>query len=213
MDESVCLDFKCSEIITDLIDQARGSAKKSVLEILNISSDYLSREAHRDLMEFYKLYFENTSYPKEKTERINKEVDELFNKAKELADKGANKAEMMEGVKENSEAMKERISLSWLQKKLESLIYLEEGLKEKLAPILSSMQFEDATHQRLCHIDYGVKEIIIALKSDFASQVEELSLSIENNITSIGERKLFYELVKKEEAPKGGEERGVWVEF
>jgi hypothetical protein len=177
-----------------LISEGAGSA---VEKILSSSGDYLSADQQKAVSDFHDLYFASGSVVESK-EAMNREVDDLMD---------AIQAEMAGGapaislVKEDEDAKRTRLSLSGVQKQLETIIQLETGLKDKLVPVLTSMQFEDAIKQRLTRMVDGWKWSLEA-QPQSADAVAAVAEKIGSSLGSAVERQAFYPNVLKREAPK-----------
>lgn len=182
------------KIFRDLKNETMVNAEKSLENILKISSEFVSGSIHDDLMEFYKLYFHGSAEMEQKTEEINKNVDSIFEQAQKLAKKGMDNQQIHNEVIDNEDQSKERVSLSYLQKKIESLISLEEGVRAQLAPVLSSMKGEDITRKRLETINFGLDSIVHSLGPHFQERSEQIVNNIANIIGSSEEKKSFQKL-------------------
>ena len=187
--ESVDLVFL--KIFRDLKTETMSNAEKSLESILKISSEFVSGSIHDDLMDFYKLYFHGSAEMEQKTEEINKNVDSIFEQAQKLAKKGLDHQEIHNEVKDSEDKSKERVSLSYLQKKIESLISLEEGVRAQLAPVLASMKGEDITRKRLETINFGLDSIVHSLGPHFNERSGQIINNIANIISSSEEKKSF----------------------
>lgn len=189
-------------IFSDLSQQSISHAACSTEEIFKLSSDFLSKPATDILRRFQELYFGEDKF-KERNEKVNKDVDNIIEQVEKTIKKGEDPKAF--GVIEEDQIIKiERLGLSGLQKRLEGLITLDVGIREKIIPALNSMQFEDAVRQRLDHIlkawemttEYAAKDDIEGLKL--------LSREIADILSSIEETNAYYEIVLKEDPPESG---------
>ena len=137
-------------IMRDWAEMTSVAAAGAVEMILRNSGEYLSSEQQKAVSDFHDLYFSDADVAASK-EAMNREVDDIFDAVQADMAGGGAPADLR-AVKENDEAKRTRLSLSGVQKQLETIIQLETGLKEKLVPVLTSMQFEDAIKQRLQHM-------------------------------------------------------------
>lgn len=211
MSEKSSLDTQFIKIITLLAEASIKNAARSAEKILSVTERYLSEESFSCLKEFYNLYFSQSATLNERKEDINSSVDRLIEQAQKILENGGDLSAL--NLKEGSEDESKRLGLSALQKKLESLITLESGLKEKLMPVLSSMQFEDATRQRVEHIVFGFVGVERFLHDPLSDKLKTLSLEIAKKLSSVEEKKIYYDVVLKEPAPLGVEKRSVIIEF
>ena len=186
-------------IMRDWAEMTSVAAAGAVEMILRNSGEYLSSEQQKAVSDFHDLYFSDADVAASK-EAMNREVDDIFDAVQaDMAGGGA--AADLRPVKENDEAKRTRLSLSGVQKQLETIIQLETGLKEKLVPVLTSMQFEDAIKQRLQHM---VEAWNFSLTSPPKSEAEVTTMaeSIAKTLSSTVERQAFYPNVLKRPAPK-----------
>ncbi len=182
-----------AQIVQEMLNLVISTASSCSQEVLRISASYLDRSAQKTVEDFHKLYFSKSKSIIANKEAMNRDVDSLFDQAKEAIAKGGDY-----DLKSSKEAEEIRLGLSAVQKELEALITMENGIKEQLAPVLSCMQFEDALRQRLEHIAFGWKEI-------FAKKCDEKTIDIEaikNILSSVSETEAFYRRALKEEPPK-----------
>ena len=75
------LDETFLNILLELQAQAIRNAEQSVHNVLEVSSEFISNSAYKDLMEFYKLYFHGGKEIEEKSNEINKGVDKIIEQA------------------------------------------------------------------------------------------------------------------------------------
>lgn len=204
------IDRTMLRIIEDLSQAAVKTAAESVEKVLTISSNFLSQEAHAALKSFYDLYFAGAT----EGPNHNQDVDRIIAEAEALAEGGASQEVMMASIADGGANEEERLSRAALQKRLEGVIALEENFREQLRPILGSMQFEDATRQRLEHLVFAWQATIDELHQGRGEpDLEGVARAIAQKLSSDEERKIFYAEVLREEAPAGVEERSIWIDF
>lgn len=184
------IDQKFFSILSKMIDLAVATTGQCTQEVLKVSESYLEEKAHKTLEDFYNLYF--AAELQEDKASVNHEVDDIFNQA--MAQKDSSEEIKIE-VAETAET--KRLGLSTVQKQLEGVISLNQGMKQELTPVLSSMQFEDATRQRLEHIEAGWKQIIAVNCCEDKVDFE----AIKTSLSSVEETAIFYKIVLKEEPP------------
>ena len=178
------------EIMQGMTNLVQTQARQSAEYILEISKTFLDEKAKNSLLEFKSMYFGNGGQVHNLSDATNKEVDQLFDSLQASVASGAKDID----VHETDTQKQQRLTLSGLQKRLEMIISLDDGIKEKLLPVLSSMQFEDMIQQRLSHIH----KLWQVLLEDNPMAVEMLS----DLPTSIKEREQFYRLVLGTEVPE-----------
>jgi hypothetical protein len=203
------LDSLSLKIFKGLCEEAKSNAQRSVGQILAVSAAFLSKQAHDGLANFHKLYFDPTM--QEKQQQINDDVSRMFDEAHALLANGG--ANAVDSVKDDPERAQERIGVAHFQKQLEALITLNADFKERLVPVLSSMQFEDAMNQRLSHIDLAWTKTIQALAQDGIPDFDNIAREVAASLSSDAERKIFYPKVLKEEPPVGLGAQGMWLDL
>lgn len=188
-------------IVSEVCNSAVENAGKAVESILEVASKFIEGHAKQALKDFRNIYFENAEIRRE-TERINASVDSMVDdlQLKLAAGEDLSQVSIAEDS-ENDELARNRMALSALQKRLEQIISLDEAIKVKLLPVLSSMQFEDMIRQRLDHIvtmwGFAIQAMHIANTTDFRPVAEEMA----NYLTSKGEREIYYRRMLGREAP------------
>lgn len=197
-------DLVFAQVMQDMLGLIMETASKASQEVLELSSTYLNQKAQTAIVEFYNLYFSKKRSIVDSKDAVNKEVDSLFEQAQAALKQGGEI-----NLKTTKEADDIRLGISAIQKELEALIRVEEGMKEKLAPVLACMQFEDALRQRLDHIQEGWQEV-------FGKHCDEKAIDVElikSKLTSIAETEIFYRNALKQEPPPTQGERESSVLF
>ena len=130
---------------------------------------------------------------------MNKDVDDIFDRVSEAVAKGENTDQIKN--EDSSPIEQKRLQLSAIQKQLEAVITMEAGLREKLVPVLSSMQFEDGLRQRVEHLTNGWTKIIRNILIQQDSILFNIFEEIKDSLSSVEETKSFYHQVLKSEPP------------
>ena len=205
------IDAAFLQILSDFVEAIVADAGQATSRILDLSSQFLSSNAKSALQNFHDLYFGGDQITTSK-EEMNREVDDLFEQAKaQLASKGDVTAGDLK-LNEDERAKQFRLTLSGLQKQLETIVSLDAGIREKLVPVLTTMQFEDLIKHRLAHIRDGWKKANDASAAglkDFQAVADELAGLCSSN----EERKLYYNVVLGKEPPQGAAEDVLMFEF
>lgn len=184
------LDQLFGKILSEMILTTIKSTAESTSNILKLSESYLEHKTHKALEDFHNLYFSDKLAAEKQA--INDEVDSFIDQA---LSQGESSQEITATLTEEFE--ERRLALCAIQKELEGLITLDGDMKAQLAPILTSMQFEDATRQRLEHIQEGWQQIIDNGCHDDRIDFE----SIKQLTSSVEETASFYRDVLDEEPP------------
>ncbi|MCB9229536.1 MAG: hypothetical protein H6618_07990 [Deltaproteobacteria bacterium] len=200
---------KLDRMFTTILEESTrhiiGLTKKSTEFILDLSSHFIDEKATTTLQEFHDLYFggEGGSDILQKTaENVNIEVDQLISDLQSAMKEGKEINES--SVEENEEEKFNRLNISGLQKRLETIISLDAGIREQLVPVLHSMQFEDILTHRLNHITLIWKTI---LSHHDLTDHDAIRESLSKIPTSVAERESFYRIVLKREPPPGIEQQ------
>ena len=200
------------QILDQLGKLALDGAGSCTSAILDLSANYLEREAFDTLRKFYDLYFNHGEIAAKK-DAVNAAVDDMVARLQERLEAGDDLSDD-KGIDEDEEMRTQRLSISAVQKQLEGLITLDNGIKKQVIPALSSMQFEDAVNQRLQHVMTAWNKIgtLLHKKHSFAD-IETLARDVARTLTAVEETQSFYKLVLEEPAPEGQVERSVFIEF
>lgn len=199
------LDQHFFKILSDLKQNMIEMAAANTDQVMKMASSYMNHSAYEALQQFYTLYVGRHDLETKK-EKINRQVDDLFDSIQAELSSGASSQEVANRFQEDEDAKKERLGLAGLQKQLEGLITLNEGIKEKVLPALSSMQFEDAVNQRMDHIIHGFKVSIDNLAAENPIPWTEVAESIASTTSSLEETGIYYRIVLKREPPVGTQE-------
>lgn len=189
--------------LSEIQKAAIAHAQAKVQQIIEVSSCYLSQQNHEKLILFHKLYAEKAD--EQQTAQLASAVDStdsIFEQAQALMESGASQEEMLAGIEVDEEKDKERMQLSAFQKMLESIISLEEGIKEKFAPAMSSMQFEDEVRQILEHIIAMFQMISSSADRENVPALTQLAEQMAQLISVQQERELFYRHIFHEAVPE-----------
>lgn len=193
------LDTTFQAIVRDYCDVIIGNASSSVGKILDLSSQFVDKSASKALKDFRDLYFFNDKIGNEAA-AINASVDDIFDDLQEKIAAGE-EVDYDESADRRAEVMSQnRMALSGLQKQLEQIITLDKNIKQRLLPVLASMQFEDMIRQRIEHVRDGWQLVIASLDESPAhmkEKLEEISLSL----TSGSEKSEYYPRVLDREPP------------
>ncbi len=203
------IDIAFVEIARDLFELVTKTSSDATQKILDMSSSYLNERAQSALKNFYDLYFNDAGVAETKTS-INADVDNIFDQATAATAKGESLDDMQTSVKETGNNRSDRVGLSAIQKELETIITLDEGMKNKLLPVLSSMQFDDMLSHRLKHVMTIFDKISATTSNPTAKQWMEFHDEVLKELSSAQERKQFYEIVLKKEAPVEASDSEMW---
>lgn len=201
------LDRTFLKILIGQCESATEEARQCTASIFQLTSNYVAQPEFETLQQFYDLYFGSKEVDQRK-DAVNDDVDDLVAMLQEQMERGEELS-----VGEEDAAKKEaRLSLAAIQKKLESLITLDSGIRDQILPALATMQCEDAVRQRVEHLTYGW-ELLVAAAGEKNPDWMALARDIAAKTSSVEETKDFYQIVLKEEAPAGSTDRGVFLEF
>jgi hypothetical protein len=169
---------------------------QSVQNILETSSRFMTETSKKALQDFHRLYFSADALSIQKDD-VNADVDLLFEAIQKTLAEGGDPNEIQESEQDKTV----RLGLAALQKQLESIVQLDRGMREKLMPAIMSMQFEDATRQRLNHI----KEMweLVAQNAHESSETLQniVNEQMKTKLSTSVEKGLFYPTVLGETPP------------
>ncbi|MBC7531819.1 MAG: hypothetical protein H7318_09590 [Oligoflexus sp.] len=203
------LDRTFLKVLVEQCESAAEEARQCTASIFSLTSNYVSQPEFETLQQFYDLYFGGQNVDQKKN-AINDEVDDLVVMLQAQMERG----EELDAGEEDMKKKQERLSLSAIQKKLESLITLDGGIRNQILPALASMQCEDAIRQRVEHLIFGWQKIIEAgCGGNGPKDWTEIAREIAVKTSSVEETKDFYEKVLGEAAPEGSVERSTFIEF
>lgn len=193
-------------IIDDFSGKIMTQARNSTEYILEVSNKFLDENAQNALQDFHNLYFGDSNQLQNTSQQINAEVDAMLDNLQGMMKEGK---EISDHAISESEGEKlNRLSLAGLQKRLETIITMDEGIKEKLIPVLHSMQFEDFLNQRLQHIRKMWGKVLEHQKqNDGKLEIEQLKDEIKHFPSSVPETEDFYRIVMKSFPPEGLREK------
>lgn len=200
------------KILEQLGRDALAGAAACTSSTMALSANYLERDAFDTLKQFYDMYF-NHGAIKTKKDEVNAAVDEMVSLLQAQLEAGQEISTDL-NIDKNEEMRRQRLGLAGVQKQLEGLITLNNGIREQLIPALASMQFEDAVSQRLQHVmQVWARLTTFMHQSNSPADCTEEARAMAALMTSVEETASFYELVLQEKAPEGQAERSVFLEF
>lgn len=184
-------------IFGELGASATASAAASTEAIFKLSTNYMTKPAFDVLSSFYELYFIKSDSLDSRKMSVNEEVDAIFESAVLAMTRGEDIT-----ISEDDVKRQDRLALAALQKRLEGLIVLDQGIKQEIVPAIASMQFEDALRQRLEHVHMMWNKVfaqLVTTPGDVSAR--ELALEMAKLTSSVDETGTFYKTVLGEEAP------------
>lgn len=207
------LDAAFLKIFESMATEVKTVSGTAAAQVLSLSSGFLSEKAQKAVSQFHTLYFGSADVEKSKQE-VNVDVDRLFDAIQAEVVSGSDDATIAKNVVENQAVKAQRLSMSGIQKELETLIRLDQGVRDRLMPVLTCMQFEDMVRQRLEHIQRAWEAIAGGFDDEGILDVEMLAMEVDVSLSSNAERKLFYEVVLKKNPPDEDLDSGsVWTDF
>jgi hypothetical protein len=200
------LDQTFLSILVDQCSAAREEAALCTASIFTLTSRYIDKPEFETLQQFYDLYFKPDGEIDGKKNAVNEEVDDLIAQLEAQMERG----EELSAPVEDEEKKAQRLSLAAVQKRLESLITLDGGIREQILPALTSMQCEDAVRQRVDHVIACWRGL---LAKDPSADLEPTMREMAKLMSSVEEAADFYHILFAEEAPAGIAERSIFIEF
>lgn len=203
------LDEAFIDVLNGLLTNAKELATRSTEQVFQLSQAFVEKEAAGVLREFHRLYFGDAAL-KTRKEEINHEVDDLFDQIQAQIAAGRDGQDL--GIMEDEKRRAERLGLAGLQKQLEGIITLDKGIRAKVLPALTTMQFEDVVRQRLTHVVEAWTVFTVHVQ-DGVTDFQTTGDILANITTSQNETKLFYDRVLRRPAPPGVEAPSVFLSF
>lgn len=194
------IDEAFSAIVAKLCDNVISNASHSVGSILELSTQFVDKKAQKALKDFRDMYFFNEKIAAE-TAAINDDVDGIIDDLRGKMERGEEVDFDESMTSKHGEMAQNRMAISGLQKQLEQIITLDENIKKRLLPVLSSMQFEDMIRQRIEHVRDGWVKIIKNLGSEeevMKAKLEEIGASL----SSGSERDIYFPRILGRPAPE-----------
>lgn len=206
-------DLAFLSLLRDLGKQAMAGARSCTEAIFELSSNYVDKPAFEALRKFYDLYFADEDLEERKA-KVHREVDTLVDELQTKMARGESLDEVS-SVEDQSNNRTDRLGLAGVQKQLEGLITLDEGIRTQILPALASMQFEDAVTQRIDHVVSAWARYASFFEGggQFTDDFYSLAKEAAQHCTSVEETQLYYNVVLEEEAPEGEEHRSIFLEF
>lgn len=193
-------------ILTKQCLAATEEAASCTASIFSLTANYIDQPEFETLQQFYDLYFKSGGDVDQKKNQVNEDVDDLIAILQAQQERG----EELTVADEDEEKKRERLSLAAIQKKLETLITLDGGIRDQILPALSSMQCEDAVRQRVEHIVMGFEALLSASTTD---DWENTMRGLAQKMSSVEESQDYFRIMFGEEAPEGLANRSVFIEF
>lgn len=195
------LDETFFKIFNGIVGSVINITEQSVQQVLESSKPFLSESIQSALKEFHELYNSQNSQLTNQKQSISQDVDDIFESVQKALESGEDIEAKISAISENDEKKKMRLGLSALQKTLESLVTVDAGLRQKLVPVLMSMQFEDFTKQVLSRID-GLWNIALKEFHSPGSIVRKKTIAEMTKVpASKTEIEFFYKIILQKEVP------------
>lgn len=192
------------QIFSGIATSVVATTNQAVTSFLSASTTFMSSAAQKALIDFHSLYFDPQNASQTQS---NKDVDDLFDAIKTKVDAGGDAGD----VQEDEEKKKVRLSLAAIQKELESIISLDQGVRQKLIPALAAVQFEDLVRQILDR-QQRIWETTAKNERDGKSPNETVQ-QIKSIVGSRIELNALYKFVLKEPPPAVFEENENWLDY
>lgn len=184
------------KIFGDLSADLLNSVQSATQQILDISSGFLNDDISNALNDFHNLYFNNAELDTHK-ESIDKTVDKIIDFIQNNEEAHPDEVQRVLSQIDNEQVAASRTSLSNLHKDMESLVVLDEDLKEHVVPILHSLQFEDQLSANLTIVTTAWQYFIGKIYSKEEYDPRALLTSIYNKLSSEKLRTIFCQQVLK----------------
>lgn len=191
------LDDASLKAIDGIFESIIKTTQSAVEQIIDASKGFLTNDVGTAIRDFHLLYSDETSA---QTTDINKEVDDLIASIENEIAQGKSDVDVAATIAEDSEKRDARLSLAAVQKKLETIIQFDSKARERLVPVIMSMQFEDEIRQVL-HRLITVWSLSLQTVNQGGS-IEKLKEKLTTMSSTTFEKELMYRIVLKKEPPK-----------
>ncbi len=190
------------KIFGDLSADLLKSVQSATQQILDISSGFLNDDISNALNDFHNLYFNNAELDTHK-ESIDKNVDDIIEFIQNNHEVHNDEAQKVLSQIDNDQLVASRLSLSNLQKDMESLVVLDEDIKGHVIPILHSLQFEDQLSSNLTTVTTAWQYFIEEIYAKDGYDSSAILTSIYDKLMSEKLRAIFCQQVLKTQEELG----------
>lgn len=195
------------QVLENISNSVIQTTSESVEAIVGASQTFLSSAAQKAIADFHELYFSSNLVGDQKND-VSAEVDDLFEEIQRRI--AAGEEHTLTDLKEDEAKKQTRLGLAAIQKELETIITVDESLKEKLVPALMAMQFEDTLRQVLSRLPRLWHEALSM--QDAGAQQTQIIETLSNILSTKLERNIYFPLVANTPVPKQLENDGTWFD-
>lgn len=187
----------CDQLLLNIFNELSGellhTVQSATQQILEMSANFLQDDVSDALQDFHALYEKNVELDTYK-EAIAQNVDDIIQYIQNYEGDTSEIPDL--SSIDNEQLAASRLSLSNLQKDMEGLARLDQGVKDKVIPILHNMQFEDQLSANVLIIsDIWTFFINSLVKPDFDNAL--LLEQIYSQLNSAKLRQLFAQKVMR----------------
>ncbi len=177
----------------------------AVGEVMDTAHGFLDSSGKAALAGFYELYFSGREAEQGKL-AVTSEIDDMVDSIRAQLESGVDPAALQLQSFEHSEAAGTRLTLAALQKRLETILTLETGIRDRIVPAMVSIQFEDFIKQMLTRL-IRIWELVFSALHGGSMSEDQLKEKILTSIRTPAERDHFYGIVLKTSPPAAPENR------
>jgi len=176
------------KLFSQLAQNALNNISSSAGKMLDVACLFFDKDASSAMLDFHKLYLEQSQLNDHKDE-VNQQADDI------LAAAQAANFSSSDLPQDELQTSAEHQHLANVQKELEALIQQDEHIKQRMVPVMQCMQYEDLISNRIQRL-ISCWELMVSLLNSHDTADIPRALNAFNDVqTSLDEHKSFYQYV------------------
>jgi len=176
------------KLFSQLAQNALNNISSSAGKMLDVACLFFDKDASSAMLDFHKLYLEQSHLNDHKDE-VNQQADDI------LAAAQAANFSSSDLPQDELQTAAEHQHLANVQKELEALIQQDEHIKQRMVPVMQCMQYEDLISNRIQRLISCWELMVSLLNSDDTADIPRALNAFNDVQTSFDEHKSFYQHV------------------
>jgi len=176
------------KLFSQLAQNALNNISSSAGKMLDVACLFFDKDASSAMLDFHKLYLEQSQLNDHKDE-VNQQADDI------LAAAQAANFSSSSLPQDELQTSAEHQHLANVQKELEALIQQDEHIKQRMVPVMQCMQYEDLISNRIQRLISCWELMVSLLNSDDTADIPRALNAFNDVQTSFDEHKSFYQHV------------------
>jgi len=176
------------KLFSQLAQNALNNISSSAGKMLDVACLFFDKDASSAMLDFHKLYLEQSQLNDHKDE-VNQQADDI------LAAAQAANFSSSDLPQDELQTSAEHQHLANVQKELEALIQQDEHIKQRMVPVMQCMQYEDLISNRIQRLISCWELMVSLLNSDDTADIPRALNAFNDVQTSFDEHKSFYQHV------------------